>query len=66
MRNDVTIHVEPIVFWQCACGGSDLTKRDYQHLIACTDCKTLAHGITDALDDIENTLPRRNLHIDTS
>jgi len=49
-------HVEPLVLWQSACGGRDLSKRDYQHLIACTDCETLADEITGALDDIEKTL----------
>ena len=53
MRNDTTPHVEPLVLWQSACGGRDLSKRDYQHLIACTDCEALADEITDALDDIE-------------
>jgi hypothetical protein len=56
MRNDTTPHVEPLVLWQNACGGSDLSRRDYQHLIACTDCETLAGEITDALDDIEKAL----------
>jgi hypothetical protein len=59
MRNNTTLHVEPITFWQCACGGIDLSKRDYLHLIACTDCETFADEITDALDDIEKTLGRR-------
>jgi len=62
MRNDSTAHVEPIVFWQCACRGLDLSKRDYLHLIDCTDCKTLADEIEDALDDIEKRLAAsRNL-----
>ena len=60
MRKDTTPHVEPLVLWQSACGGRDLSKRDYQHLIACTDCETLADEITDALDDIEKTLTRLN------
>jgi hypothetical protein len=66
MRNDTTPHVEPLVLWQSACGGRDLSKRDYQHLIACTDCETLADEIIDALHEIEKTPTRRNLHIDAS
>ena len=66
MRKDITAHVEPIVFWQCACGGFDLSKRDYLHVAACTDCETLADEITDALDNIEKTLRRLHPHIDAS
>jgi len=63
MRNAESAHVEPIVFWQSACGGVDLSKRDYQHLIACSECGTLADEITDALDDIEKRLGRRHHRI---
>jgi hypothetical protein len=66
MQNNTGVHVEPIVFWQCACGGIDLSKRDYLHLLACTGCETLADEITDALDDIENTFRRRHPHLDAS
>jgi hypothetical protein len=66
MRNDTTAHVEPLVLWQSACGGRGLSKREYQHLIACTDCETLADEITAALNDIEETLTRRNLRIGPS
>jgi hypothetical protein len=66
MRKVTTTHIEPIVFWQCACGALDLSKRDYLHLIACTDCETLADEITDVLDDIENILRRRHPHLDAS
>jgi hypothetical protein len=48
--------VEPIVFWQFACGGPVLSERDYQHVIACIDCKTLAADIKNALDTIEEKL----------
>jgi hypothetical protein len=58
MRKETTPHVKPIVLWQFACGGLDLPKRDYLHLIACTDCETLAHEITDALRDVEKKLTR--------
>jgi hypothetical protein len=63
MGNATSAHVEPIVFWQCACGGVDLPKRDYLHLIACSECGTLADEIADALDDIEKQLSRRHLRI---
>jgi hypothetical protein len=46
--------------------GRDLSKRDYQHLIACTDCETLADEIIDALHDLEKPLTGRHLHIDAS
>jgi hypothetical protein len=63
MRKAASAHVEPIVFWQCACGGIDLSKRDYLHLIACSECGTLADEITDALHDIEKRLGRRHPRI---
>ena len=66
MRNDTTPHVEALVLWQSACGGRGLSKREYQHLIACIDCGTLADEITAALNDIEKTLTRRNLSIGPS
>ena len=66
MRKDITTHVDPIVFWQWCCGGLNLSKRDYLHLIACTDCETLADEITNALDDIEKKLSRRHPHLDAS
>jgi hypothetical protein len=56
MQNDMTTHVEPIVFWQSACGGRDLSRHDYLHLIACPDCTALADQIADALNDIEQAL----------
>jgi len=56
MRNEAARHVDPIVFWQCACGGPVLSERDYQHAIACKDCEMLADGIKDALDAIEEQL----------
>ena len=64
MRNDTTPHVEPLALWQRACGCRDLSKRDNQHLIACTDCETLAGEITEALHDIERTQGGRHLRID--
>ena len=66
MRTAATAHIEPMVFWQCACGGPDLSKHDYLHLIACTDCETLADEIIDALDNIEKTLVRLNHPIGAS
>jgi hypothetical protein len=59
MRNHATAHVEPMVLWQYACGGRDLSEHDYLHFVSCKDCETLAEEITDALDDIEKQLRRR-------
>ena len=59
MGNDTTLHVAPLAFWQCACGGPDLSKRDYLHLTTCTGCEALADEITDALVVIEKTLGGR-------
>ena len=56
MRSDAQVHVPPILLWQSLCGGGDLPKRDYQHIITCLECETLAKEINDALDDIENAL----------
>jgi hypothetical protein len=61
MQNNPTIHVEPLTFWQCACGGLSLSKRDYQHVIACPKCETLAVAISDALNDIEKAFGRRHI-----
>jgi hypothetical protein len=63
MRNEATTHVDPIVFWQRACGGPLLSDRDYQHVIACTDCEALAEGIKNALDTIEEKLRHSDRHI---
>ena len=63
MRNEVATHVDPIVFWQFACGGPVLSERDYQHAIACIDCEMLADGIKDALDTIEEQLRRSDRSI---
>jgi hypothetical protein len=47
--------------WQCACGGLSLSKCDYQHVIACPECETLAVAISDALNDIEKAYGRRHI-----
>jgi hypothetical protein len=59
MRDNSTVHVEPLTLWQCACGGPELSKSDYQHVIACSACETLAEGMTDALNDIEKAFRPR-------
>ncbi len=56
MKTDEATHVQPLVLWQCACGGLDLAKRDFQHVIACTQCETLAVEIWNALDDLHKSL----------
>ena len=61
MRDAIGAHVAPIRLWQCLCGGSDLPKNDYQHVITCAECEALATEIGDALDDLEETLLRRGL-----
>ena len=66
MRNDTTAHIQPLVLWQCACGSLDLPKRDYLHIVACSECKTLGDAISDALRDIENTLSLQQPHIGAS
>lgn len=60
MQNNPTADVEPITLWQCASGGRHLSKRDYQHVIACSECETLASENGDALEDIEKKLSRRH------
>ena len=54
-----TLHVQPLTLWQCACRGRALPTRDYQHIIVCTECETLATEIGEALDDLEKVLGRR-------
>ena len=61
MQNVATVHVEPLTFWQCVCGGPSLSKRDYQHVIACPECETLAVAISDDLNDIEKAFGRRHI-----
>jgi hypothetical protein len=62
MQNDITAHVQPLVLWQYVCGGRDLPKSDYIHLVKCIDCKTLGDQISEALQDIENKVGRRHPH----
>jgi len=63
MRKDTVAHVAPIRLWQCLCGGCDLPKSDYQHVITCAECEALATEIGDALDDLEETLRRRDINL---
>ncbi len=58
VKDDPAHHVQPLVLWQCACGARDLPKRDYQHIIDCAGCETLATEIGEALDDLEKGLVR--------
>jgi len=61
MRSESIRHVPPIRLWQALCGGAELPKRQYQHIIHCVECETLATQIGDALDDIEAALRRNNI-----
>jgi len=61
MRSESIRHVPPIRLWQALCGGAELPKRQYQHIIHCVACETLATQIGDALDDIEAALRRNNI-----
>jgi len=62
MRNETTAqHVPAIRLWQALCGGAELPTRQYQHIIHCIACETLATQIGDALDDIEEALRRNNI-----
>jgi hypothetical protein len=63
MRTDIIGHVPAIILWQALCGGAQLPKRQYQHIIDCVACETLATQIGDALDDIETTLRKRNIGV---
>jgi hypothetical protein len=63
MRTDIIGHVPAIILWQALCGGAQLPKRQYQHIIDCVACETLAMQIGDALDDIETTLRKRNIGV---
>jgi hypothetical protein len=61
-----TPHVQPLTLWQCACRGRALPARDYEHIIICTECETLATEIGDALDDLEKALGcRQRRHTDS-
>ena len=56
-------HVPAIRLWQMLCGGTELPKGQYQHIIHCVACETLATQIGDALDDIESALRRNNIGV---
>jgi len=63
MRSEIeTIeHVPAIRLWQAMCGGAELPTRQYEHVIHCVACETLATQMGDALDDIEEALRRNHL-----
>jgi hypothetical protein len=61
MRNEMIGHVPAIRLWQALCGGAELPKGQYQHIIHCVACETLATQIGDALDDIEEALRRHHI-----
>jgi hypothetical protein len=61
MRSETAEHVPAISLWQMLCGGAELPKGQYQHIIHCEACETLATQIGDALDDIEMALRRNHI-----
>ena len=61
MRSETIDHVPAIRLWQALCGGAELPRGQYQHVIQCSACETLATQIGDALDDIEAALRRNNI-----
>lgn len=61
-QNVPQLHIQPLTLWQFACGGRDLPTRDYQHIMVCTECETLATEIRKALDDLGKVLGRRQQH----
>jgi hypothetical protein len=63
MHNETMIHVPAIRLWQALCGGVQLPKTQYQHVIECVACEELASQIGDALDDIEEALRRNRLGV---
>jgi hypothetical protein len=63
MRNEILEHVSPMRLWQALCGGTELPTGQYQHIIHCIACETLATQIGDALDDIETALRRHNIGV---
>lgn len=63
MREETMEHVPPIRLWQALCGGAELPTRQYQHIIHCVACETLATQIGDALDDIEEALRRNKIRM---
>ena len=63
MLNETATHVEPIRLWQSICGGTKLQVNDYQHVMNCEECETLAKEIGEALNELEGTLRHRNKEI---
>jgi len=61
MRSETIGHVPAIRLWQALCGAAELPSRQYQHIIQCAACETLATQIGDALDDIEDALRRNKI-----
>ena len=66
MRTETAEHVPAIRLWQMLCGGKELPKVEYQHIVECAACEDLATQIGDALDDIESALRRNNLGMSRS
>jgi hypothetical protein len=58
MEKKAKVHVEPMILWQCVCGGPGLSKHDYQHVRTCPECETLAVAISETLNDIEKSFGR--------
>ncbi len=61
MQSETIGHVPAIRLWQALCGGAELPRGQYQHVIHCLQCEALATQIGDALDDIEEALQRNNI-----
>ena len=61
MQSETVGHIPAISLWQALCGVAELPKGQWQHMIQCDACETLATQIGDALDDIEAALRRNNI-----
>lgn len=64
MHSEMMAHVPAIRLWQALCGGAQLPKGQYQHVIECVACEELATQIGDALDDIEEALKKNRIGVD--
>ena len=56
MHAQIATHIPPIRLWQSLCGGIPLPESDYQHVMHCAECETLADEIGEALESIETAL----------
>jgi hypothetical protein len=52
-----SLHVPVMELWCYTSGTVNLTERDFEHLLFCTDCQTLMDQFMDVLDGLPPVTP---------